>query len=202
MSHHRTLDPEEADFFYVPLMSTCWFFPVSGARARRGRARLAERRQPGRRLPRAACRPLAPATRPAPADLETPAPPLWLRPPSYPPGWADTPWWYVDTWSRVSHAAVMAQELLDWVKSAHPYWNRTGGADHVWLFAHDEGACWAPAEVYANSVILTHWGRLDRDHASVTSYGQVRRGGAGARLGGGARCACPAPASASGSRLA
>jgi hypothetical protein len=32
MSHHRTLDPEEADFFYVPIMSTCWFFPVSGER--------------------------------------------------------------------------------------------------------------------------------------------------------------------------
>ena len=24
------------------------------------------------------------------------------------------------------------------------------------LFAHDEGACWAPAEIYQNSIILTH----------------------------------------------
>ncbi|GBF96649.1 exostosin-like glycosyltransferase [Raphidocelis subcapitata] len=115
-SRHRTLDPEEADFFYVPLMATCWFHPVSG--------------------------------------------------------WADYPWWYVDTWSRVSHAAVMTQALLDWVKTAHPYWNRTGGADHVWLFAHDEGACWAPREVYERSIILTHWGRMDPDHESGTSYGQ------------------------------
>ncbi len=30
MSRHRTLDPEEADFFYVPVLSTCWFHPVSG----------------------------------------------------------------------------------------------------------------------------------------------------------------------------
>ncbi|KAI8474753.1 MAG: exostosin-like glycosyltransferase [Monoraphidium minutum] len=115
MSGHRTLDPEEADFFYVPLLATCWMHPVSG--------------------------------------------------------WADHPWWYVDTWSRVSHAVVMTSELLAWVKGAHPYWNASGGSDHLWLFAHDEGACWAPAEVYESSVILTHWGRLDRDPASGTSYG-------------------------------
>ncbi|KIZ02089.1 exostosin-like glycosyltransferase [Monoraphidium neglectum] len=115
MSGHRTLDPGEADFFYVPQLLTCWMHPVSG--------------------------------------------------------WADYPWWYVDSWSRVSHAVMMTHELLTWVKTAHPYWNRTGGADHIWLFAHDEGACWAPTEVYQNSIILTHWGRLDPDHASGTSYG-------------------------------
>ena len=93
---------------------------------------------------------------------------------AFPAGWADLPWWYVDTWSRVSHAVMMTHELLAWVKGAHPYWNRTGGADHIWLFAHDEGACWAPTEVYEKSVILTHWGRIDKDHASGTSYGQVR----------------------------
>ncbi|KIY92264.1 exostosin-like glycosyltransferase [Monoraphidium neglectum] len=64
----------------------------------------------------------------------------------------------------------MTHELLTWVKTAHPYWNRTGGADHIWLFAHDEGACWAPSEVYENSIILTHWGRLDKHHVSGTSY--------------------------------
>ena len=29
----RTLDPEEADFFYVPLYSSCWFHPVAGGQA-------------------------------------------------------------------------------------------------------------------------------------------------------------------------
>ncbi|GBF90972.1 exostosin-like glycosyltransferase [Raphidocelis subcapitata] len=113
-SPHRTLDPEEADFFFVPLLTTCWFHPIAG--------------------------------------------------------WADHPWWYVDTWSRVKHAVTFTHELLAWVKTAHPYWNRTGGADHIWHFAHDEGACWAPREVYDKSIILTHWGRLDRDHTSGTSY--------------------------------
>jgi hypothetical protein len=96
------------------------------------------------------------------------------RPLSKLPGWADHPWWYVDTWSRVKHAVTFTHELLTWVKTAHPYWNRTGGADHVWHFAHDEGACWAPTEVYRNSIMLTHWGRLDREHTSGTSYTPVR----------------------------
>ena len=26
-SEHRTLDPEEADFFYVPVYASCWFHP-------------------------------------------------------------------------------------------------------------------------------------------------------------------------------
>ena len=90
------------------------------------------------------------------------------------PGWADHPWWYVDTWSRVKHAVTFTHELLTWVKTAHPYWNRTGGADHIWHFAHDEGACWAPSEIYNASIILTHWGRLDKDHVSGTSYYPVR----------------------------
>lgn len=39
-------------------------------------------------------------------------------------------------------------------------WNATGGANHIWLFSHDEGACWAPSEIYNVSIILTQWGRL------------------------------------------
>ena len=31
MSRHRTLDPEEADFFFVPSLTTCFFHPISGA---------------------------------------------------------------------------------------------------------------------------------------------------------------------------
>jgi hypothetical protein len=76
----------------------------------------------------------------------------------------------VDTWSRVKHAVTLTHELLQWVKTSHPYWNRTGGADHIWHFAHDEGACWAPQEVYERSVVLTHWGRVGADHVSGTSY--------------------------------
>jgi hypothetical protein len=66
--------------------------------------------------------------------------------------------------------ALMHLEALRHIREAYPFWNRTGGADHIWLFAHDEGACWAPKEVYARSVILTHWGRLGDAHASNSGY--------------------------------
>jgi hypothetical protein len=43
----------------------------------------------------------------------------------------------------------------------HPLqWNATRGTNHIWLFAHDEGACWAPTEIARASLILTQWGRL------------------------------------------
>jgi hypothetical protein len=57
---------------------------------------------------------------------------------------------------------MMYEEALNWIQTAYPYWNRLKGRDHVWLFAHDEGACWAPAEVYANSIILTQYGLAPR----------------------------------------
>lgn len=60
---------------------------------------------------------------------------------------------------RPMHGANMLLEVKRWVASTFPYWNRTNGADHIWLLPHDEGACWAPTEVYNNSIILTHWGR-------------------------------------------
>lgn len=65
----------------------------------------------------------------------------------------------------------MYADALDWVRTTYPYWNASGGADHIWLFAHDEGACWAPAELYDASIILTHWGRLappSPQHGHVT----------------------------------
>lgn len=89
------------------------------------------------------------------------------------PGWADHPFWYTRSFQRINHAAVMTHELLQWVKTTHPYWNRTAGADHIWHFSHDEGACWAPSEIYNRSIILTHWGRMDAEHESGTSFGPV-----------------------------
>lgn len=44
------------------------------------------------------------------------------------------------------------------------------GSDHIFLFSHDEGACWAPTEVYNTSIILTHWGRLDQHHTSGSAF--------------------------------
>jgi hypothetical protein len=54
----------------------------------------------------------------------------------------------------------MYLDALNWIRTTYPYWNASNGADHLWLFAHDEGACWAPTEIYNSSIILSQWGRL------------------------------------------
>ncbi len=60
---------------------------------------------------------------------------------------------------RVQHMAMMALEAKRWVENHHPWWRRRGGADHIWLFTHDEAPCWVPEEIYNTSIILSHWGR-------------------------------------------
>ena len=48
--------------------------------------------------------------------------------------------------------------LLHYLSHTFPYWNASGGADHLWPFTHDEGACYAPAAL-SNATLLVHWGR-------------------------------------------
>lgn len=85
----------------------------------------------------------------------------WNPVPLYPPGfWGPRP-------MLASNMLLKAQQ---WLASAHPYWNRTGGRDHIWLMSHDEGACYAPISIW-NSTILSHWGRLERNHSSSSGYG-------------------------------
>ncbi|KAG2501893.1 hypothetical protein HYH03_000391 [Edaphochlamys debaryana] len=114
-SKHRTFDPEEADFFYVPFYVTCYFWPIMG--------------------------------------------------------WVDHPWWHApNVEQRPYHGANMVTELHEWLTTQLPWWKRRGGRDHIFLTAADEGACWMPTAVYKNSIMLTHWGRMDPDHTSNTAY--------------------------------
>ena len=127
----RTFDPEEADFFYVPIYSSCfahpiymfhdfpWWYAPSGELAR----------APSLRFGHYA---MLDAFEGEPGSTHStlthaPCPP--------PPG------------PRVSHMAMMTLEAQRWLALSHPYWNRSQGADHIWLFSHDEGACWAPTDV-------------------------------------------------------
>lgn len=61
-------------------------------------------------------------------------------------------------------------DALQHVRTALPHWNASGGADHLFLFAHDEGGCWAPAEIAARATILSHWGRTDAAPDSSSRY--------------------------------
>ncbi|EFJ41258.1 hypothetical protein VOLCADRAFT_119761, partial [Volvox carteri f. nagariensis] len=113
ISEHRTFDPEEADFFYVPHSASCLPFPMGS--------------------------------------------------------WADYPWFLGPGGPRIRQMVNMLREVVDWIDKTYPFWRRRGGRDHIWLFTHDEGACWAP-KVLENSTWLTHWGRMGLEHRSGTAF--------------------------------
>eukprot|EP00854_Cymbomonas_tetramitiformis_P002550 gene2550-3302_t len=56
-------------------------------------------------------------------------------------------------------AAMLYRRAQRYVMSRLPYWNRTKGRDHMFVMNHDEGACFAPKEIWP-SIMLTHWGRI------------------------------------------
>ncbi|GLI69587.1 hypothetical protein VaNZ11_014246 [Volvox africanus] len=113
ISEHRTFDPEEADFFYVPHSASCLPFPIGS--------------------------------------------------------WADYPWFPGPGGPRIRQMVNMLREVVEWIDKTYPFWGRRGGRDHIWLFTHDEGACWAP-KVLENSTWLTHWGRMGLEHTTGTAF--------------------------------
>ena len=54
------------------------------------------------------------------------------------------------------------------VMQSAPYWNRTGGKDHIWTFGYDEGGCFAPAPLWP-SLIISHWGNTMTKHNRCTT---------------------------------
>ncbi|KAH9678859.1 EGF-like domain-containing protein [Citrus sinensis] len=112
-SPHRTLNGEEADFFFVPVLDSCIITRADDA------------------------------------------PHL----------------------SAQEHRGLRSSLTLEFYKKAYehiiehyPYWNRTSGRDHIWFFSWDEGACYAPKEIW-NSMMLVHWGNTNSKHNhSTTAY--------------------------------
>ena len=109
-SPHRTLNPEAADFFYVPVYGGCYisrFF--------------------------------------RPTPLHT----LIIN--ESPLDWRAAP----------IRGNIYYRQALHWLRTEYPYWNRTGGRDHLFAFPHDEGACVAPIELQ-NATLLSSWGRVEK----------------------------------------
>ena len=112
-SEHRTNDPEEADFFYVPVYSDCYRMLMD-----------------------------------------------------------DRPGHSTEFAFRGLGVMQMLMAAHGYVSQTFPYWNRTGGADHIWVQGWDEGACTAP-EVIRSSILIDHFGALyGSDGVSRTAYGQ------------------------------
>ena len=52
-------------------------------------------------------------------------------------------------------------KVVDFVKSAYPWWNRTDGKDHILWTSEDRGACWLQHESLFSPIKLTHFGYFD-----------------------------------------
>jgi hypothetical protein len=50
--------------------------------------------------------------------------------------------------------------VMTWVRSAHPFFNRTQGKDHFFWLANDQGGCWIPPEdpLLAAPAKIVHFG--------------------------------------------
>ena len=59
---------------------------------------------------------------------------------------------------RRSHqGSLLMLRALRYIRSRHPYWDQSGGSNHIWLMLHDEGPCFCPRAIRP-SVLLTHYG--------------------------------------------
>ncbi|KAK8949023.1 putative glucuronoxylan glucuronosyltransferase F8H [Platanthera zijinensis] len=71
---------------------------------------------------------------------------------------------------RSSLALDFYKKAYEYIAHHYPYWNISSGRDHIWFFAWDEGACYAPKEIW-NSMMLVHWGNTNSKHNhSTTAY--------------------------------
>ena len=49
--------------------------------------------------------------------------------------------------------------IVEWLRAHHPYWDRSGGRDHVFFLTGDQGACGLGAAAL-NAIFVVHWGLL------------------------------------------
>ncbi|KAH9648144.1 EGF-like domain-containing protein [Citrus sinensis] len=136
-SPHRTLNGEEADFFFVPVLDSCIITRADDAPHLSAQL-LQKLLNSGNIVSRS----------------------------------------HANVFGHLEeHRGLRSSLTLEFYKKAYehiiehyPYWNRTSGRDHIWFFSWDEGACYAPKEIW-NSMMLVHWGNTNSKHNhSTTAY--------------------------------
>ena len=106
-SEHRTLDPEEADFFYIPIYAKCYLYPIHGVPLPRSSVALAQQQRIAIYLH-------------SNSGLACSA------------GFNDAPFFHsFHSISRLHATVNMLIEAHSWVRSHLPYWDRSGGRDHI-----------------------------------------------------------------------
>ena len=82
-----------------------------------------------------------------------------------------------------------------YVRTAFPYWARSGGRDHVFFLPGDEGSCNLDGELGARPILMSHWGLLGSASAMGRSAGREREfddaEGIASRLRNGQYCYSP-----------
>lgn len=60
------------------------------------------------------------------------------------------------SWGADLNATMLA--ALYHIRSNHPWWNTSGGRDHVWFIFGERQTCLVPMEISRVSIIIGHWG--------------------------------------------
>ncbi|CAL0311578.1 unnamed protein product [Lupinus luteus] len=116
-SPHRTLNSDEADFFFVPVLDSCIIVRAD-----------------------------------------------------------DSPHLSTNEYQRLRSSLTLEyyKNAYEHIVEKYPYWDRSSGRDHIWFFSWDEGACYAPRQIW-NSMMLVHWGNTNtkHDHSTTAYWGDV-----------------------------
>ena len=70
---------------------------------------------------------------------------------------------YVPTFIMARHtwAGAIQRTMLSayhHIRHAYPYWNASGGRDHVWFMPGEKLTCVVPKEIREASILVGHWG--------------------------------------------
>eukprot|EP00743_Colponemidia_sp_Colp-15_P009789 GILK01010722.1.p1 GENE.GILK01010722.1~~GILK01010722.1.p1 ORF type:complete len:540 (-),score=46.88 GILK01010722.1:230-1849(-) len=68
------------------------------------------------------------------------------------------------------------REGHEYITVHHPFWNRTNGLDHIFVFSHDLGACVADLTPFRNSIVLSTFADLGPHQSYMEAYTKLYGG--------------------------